>query len=250
MTSNRRATPTARTGSVSRFNQFGDHPASGEAERAHFKYSGNDNDIYSVSDLAHDVKVPANVVPGRQRRKQDLPRQEQMAQVRSGVSGTSIAIAALVDWPLVILVARVLDDHPALGGEQAAVAGVARGQHAIHHIHAAGHVFGEFRRACRRPWHSAAGSAAGCPSVASTISRLSGRGSPTERPPMAKAVAPQIGQRGRTFSRRRSGYMDPLHDREERGPRGAFHDAAAVMRVRLPRPPDGALHALARHTRG
>ena len=29
------------------------------------------------------------------------------------------------------------------GGEQAAVAGVARGQHAIHHVDAAGHVFGQ-----------------------------------------------------------------------------------------------------------
>src|ERR1017187_6237930 len=83
---------------------------------------------YSVPDLTHDVKVSANVVPRRQRSKQDLPGKEQVAKVGPGVPGTSIAIAALVQGPRVVLIARVLDDHPALGGEQAAVAGVARGQ--------------------------------------------------------------------------------------------------------------------------
>jgi hypothetical protein len=38
------------------------------------------------------------------------------------------------------------DDHPALGCEQITVARVARAQHAIHQVDAAGHVLGQFRR--------------------------------------------------------------------------------------------------------
>src|ERR1017187_6451894 len=93
---------------------------------------------YSVPDLTHDVKVPLNVVPRGQYRKQDLASLEEMAKVRPGIRAAGIAGAVGVERAPIVFIPGVLNDDAALRGKQISVARVARRQHAIHHVHPPG----------------------------------------------------------------------------------------------------------------
>src|SRR3954447_8893435 len=71
-----------------------------------------------------------------------------MTKVGSGVAFTSIAGTLRVERPFVLLITGMLDNDAALGGKQVSIAGVARRQDAIHHVHSSCHVLGQFG------WHS------------------------------------------------------------------------------------------------
>src|SRR5271157_479009 len=97
----------------------------------------------SLSNLTHCVKVKVDVVVGGQDGGGDLSGGEEMPQVSAGVAATHAARAIGVHGPLIRDVARVLDVHAAFAGVEAGVARGARGQHAIHHVNAAGNVIGK-----------------------------------------------------------------------------------------------------------
>ena len=102
------------------------------------------------------------VVDAREHRPQHLAAAVQVVQVSPAhTSAAGVAAAGLVDRPGIGLVASVADAQVTEAGEQMAVAGVARGHHAVEHVDAAGHaldqVFGRAhahqvaRFVCRQP---------------------------------------------------------------------------------------------------
>ena len=72
--------------------------------------------------------------------------QEEVTKIGSGEVAAGVAGAGFVDGARVLFILRLFDDDAAGGGEQVAVTGVAGGKDAIHHVDAAGDVFGEFVR--------------------------------------------------------------------------------------------------------
>src|ERR1035437_3434565 len=86
------------------------------------------------------------VVDSRQSTKQDLATDVKMPEVGPRERSAGVATAILVHRKRVLVVPRLLDQQLALRGKQAAIAGIARGHDAIHHVHAARDVFGQFRR--------------------------------------------------------------------------------------------------------
>ena len=78
--------------------------------------------------------------------------------------------------------------------------------------------------------------------MASTISRLRGRGSPTESPPTGVAIGIEIKEGGGAFAAE-VGEHGTLDDGEEGVASRAFRDAGLEMPVGLLRPAHGAMHA-------
>ncbi len=69
-----------------------------------------------------------------------------MAQVGPRKIAAGVTVAGLIDGQRIVLVLSLFDDHSSEVGKQVTVARVARGQDAIHHVQAAGHVFGKLFR--------------------------------------------------------------------------------------------------------
>src|SRR5713226_4851876 len=99
--------------------------------------------LNSLADSPHDVKVKVEVVEGVQDRGQDLSGDKQVAQVSARISAADRAGAALIRRANVAGIARILDQQPSAAGKKAAVARVARGQDAIHHVNSALDVVGD-----------------------------------------------------------------------------------------------------------
>jgi hypothetical protein len=97
-----------------------------------------------LPDFRHDVQVALQIVAGAEGGKEDFSGLKEVAEVGPRVSLTGITGAVRVEGTGVGAVLGVLDNDFAFGGEEPAVAGVAGGEDAIHHIDAAGDVFGEF----------------------------------------------------------------------------------------------------------
>lgn len=100
----------------------------------------------TLSNPPHDVKVVAQVVDCRQGAEQHLARHEEMAEVGSGKVAARITAASGIHREWIFAEARLFDDNAALRRKQAAVAGVAGGHHAIHHVHATGDILWQFFR--------------------------------------------------------------------------------------------------------
>src|SRR5215471_18594770 len=90
----------------------------------------------SLSDLPHDVKVKVDIVVGGEDGGSDFSRAKEMPKIRTSVATANGTGTLRIDGALVVDVAGVLDEHAALGGVEAGVAGRARGKNAIHHIDA------------------------------------------------------------------------------------------------------------------
>ena len=95
------------------------------------------------------------VVDADQPQAQDFIHVEQVTDVGPGVMTAREAFATRFDGVEVGLHGPTLDGKSALGGEGRAIAGHSGGQHAIEHVHAAGHQFDELR------WSSEAHGVAG-----------------------------------------------------------------------------------------
>ena len=97
----------------------------------------------SLSDLPHDVKVKVDIMVGGEDGGSDFSRGEEMPKIRTSVATANGTGTLRIDGALVVDVAGVLDEHAALGGVEAGVAGSARGKNAIHHIDAESDVVGD-----------------------------------------------------------------------------------------------------------
>jgi hypothetical protein len=97
----------------------------------------------SLSDLPHDVKVKVDIVVGGEDGGGDFPSGEEMPKIGASVAPAHRTRALRINGAAVFDVARVLDEHAALAGVQAGVAGGASGENAIHHVDAKSDVVGE-----------------------------------------------------------------------------------------------------------
>src|SRR3970282_2907206 len=89
------------------------------------------------ADPPHQVEVEVEVVVGGQDGGGDFPGVEQVPQVGARVAPADGAGAARVQGARVAGIGGVADVQAPRRGEQVPVAGVAGGQHAVHHVHAA-----------------------------------------------------------------------------------------------------------------
>src|SRR5262249_54019541 len=105
----------------------------------------------SLSDLPHDVKVKVDIVVGGEDGGSDFSRAKEMPKIRTSVATANGTGTLRIDGTLVVDVAGVLDEHAALGGVEAGVAGRARGKNAIHHIDAQSGVVSDLFRAAGAP---------------------------------------------------------------------------------------------------
>src|SRR6478735_280557 len=93
-----------------------------------------------LSRPAHQAAVETQVVNAEQPMREDLASHVQMAQVGATVATCARdAVAGLVEWSRVVLVARVLDHDLARLGEDLTVSRVARRHHAVEQIDADTH---------------------------------------------------------------------------------------------------------------
>src|SRR5271154_956950 len=67
----------------------------------------------SLANFAHHVKVKVDVVVGVQDRAKQFIRKEKMAQIGARIAAANGAAAGLVDWPEILGVAGVFDQHAA-----------------------------------------------------------------------------------------------------------------------------------------
>ncbi len=93
----------------------------------------------SLPEVGHEVKVKAQVVEGAEHRRRQLARARQVVEERPGGAPAGRAAARGIERQRVVLVAGVLDLDHALAGEEHAVAGVPRRQHAVEQVHPLGH---------------------------------------------------------------------------------------------------------------
>jgi len=77
---------------------------------------------------------------GGQDRCRDFSRREKMPQIRPRISPAHRARALRIDWPLILRIPRILDQHSAFARVQASVPRRTRRQHAIHHVDSERHV--------------------------------------------------------------------------------------------------------------
>lgn len=95
----------------------------------------------------HDYLIKMQVVDGIELCAQDFAGAVQVVQVGAAEMLAGVAAAACVQRRGVVFVLGVFDFHVAKAGKQPAVAGVARGHHAVEHIHAMRHAVDQiFRR--------------------------------------------------------------------------------------------------------
>ena len=90
----------------------------------------------SLSDLPHDVKVKVDIVVGGEDGGGDFSSGEEMPKICASIAVANGTRTLRIDGTLIFDVASVLDEHAALAGVQASVAGGASGENAIHHIDA------------------------------------------------------------------------------------------------------------------
>src|ERR1035438_3495307 len=83
---------------------------------------------YSVPDLSHPVKVVLQIVQCGEGGKQNLAGLEKVPEIGAGVGSAGVALAVGIHRRGIVAVTRLLDDHPAFGSKQAAIAGIAGGQ--------------------------------------------------------------------------------------------------------------------------
>src|SRR5579872_2799308 len=69
-----------------------------------------------------------------------------MAQVSAREVLAGVALAPFIHRTRIILILRLFDDYTSETGEQVPVTSITRGEYAIHHVDAAGHVFGQLFR--------------------------------------------------------------------------------------------------------
>ena len=100
----------------------------------------------SLPNLAHYVKVKVDVVVGVQDACKRLTRGIKVPQIRTRIPAANGALTFFVYGPLIVCVARILDEQASLRSEQTAMARAARGQHAIHHVYAECDVIRELLR--------------------------------------------------------------------------------------------------------
>jgi len=92
----------------------------------------------------------SDIVVGARDRGGDSPQQKDDAD-RRACSAADAAGAIRIDGPLVLRIARVLDEHAAFAGVEAGMARGSRGEDAVHHVDAKGDVVRRFVRGGRRP---------------------------------------------------------------------------------------------------
>src|SRR5690349_21279638 len=71
-----------------------------------------------------------------------FPRGKEMTEIRARVAAADAARTIRIDGPLILRVARVLDEHAAFAGVEAGMARSASGKNAIHHVDAESDVVG------------------------------------------------------------------------------------------------------------
>src|SRR3990172_6579682 len=86
------------------------------------------------AELADEGQVVEEIVDGRESRAEDLVRALQVMEVSAREVPARVAAAALVDRARVAAVPGVAEPEIAPAGEEPAVAGVARRQHAVEHV--------------------------------------------------------------------------------------------------------------------
>src|SRR5580765_7096262 len=94
----------------------------------------------------HGVKVERQIVHRIQNARQRLCRHVKMSQISARVTRTNPASASGIGRRLVLSETRILDVDSSLRRKEKAVARRARGQHAIHHVHAHGRVLYDLLR--------------------------------------------------------------------------------------------------------
>src|SRR5215218_4752666 len=94
---------------------------------------------YSVPNPPHGVKVKVEVMQRVKGRRRNLAGEEKMAEIGAGKCATGVARTVLIDRPLVVAIAGILDVDAAAGREQLAVPRIAGGQDAVEHVDAASH---------------------------------------------------------------------------------------------------------------
>src|SRR5579864_6550006 len=97
----------------------------------------------SLPNLAHYVKVKVDVVVGVQDACQGFASGIKVPQICTRVPAANGALTIFVYGPLIVCVARVLDEQASLGSEKASMAGAARRQRAIHHVDSEAYVIRE-----------------------------------------------------------------------------------------------------------
>ena len=88
--------------------------------------------------LPHQFQIKEQVMNGVETRAQNLVDALQMVQIGAGEMAAGIAAACLVEWREIVPVTRIAQFDDAAPGEQPAIAGITRGQHAIEEINAGG----------------------------------------------------------------------------------------------------------------
>jgi hypothetical protein len=91
--------------------------------------------------FAHRVNVKVEVVLGGQNSPQHLPRNQQVANVASGISPADRTLTSGIKRRFIPRVPRVLDYHLTLRSEGTAVARIPSGHDAIEHVDSARHAF-------------------------------------------------------------------------------------------------------------
>src|SRR5262245_17746913 len=86
--------------------------------------------------LAREPQKERHVVQGQEPVREQLAGHEQVTQVRARETAAGVAVAVRVERRLVAKIARLLERDGAVGREGLTVAGVARRQHAVEHVHA------------------------------------------------------------------------------------------------------------------
>src|SRR5713226_10516374 len=66
-----------------------------------------------------------------------------MTKISAGVAAANAAEAVRIDGPLILSIARVLDEHAAFAGVEAGMTRGASGEDAIHHVNAERNVIGD-----------------------------------------------------------------------------------------------------------
>src|SRR5215472_5294611 len=94
----------------------------------------------SLPNFPHDVKVKVDVVMGIQDACQRLTRGIKMPQICTRIPAANRALTFFVYGPLVVRIARVLDEQASLRREKATMPRAAGGEHAIHHVDSEAHV--------------------------------------------------------------------------------------------------------------
>ena len=90
-----------------------------------------------LADALHQAEQIAEIVNRRQPSARDFARLDEVADIGAGEVAAGITVAAFLQRTKVMRILRVADDQSSLIGEAGSVAGDARRQHAVEHIHAA-----------------------------------------------------------------------------------------------------------------